>query len=66
MIPSASGLRYEISPGLKGWKWTVYGADGAARVRGEGPTRAVAAACVIRCISRAVTPADAVEALRAA
>ena len=65
MISSVNGLRYAIKPCRQGWSWTVFDADGSARVRGEGPTRAVAAACVIRCIARDAAPAPA-KVMRAA
>lgn len=59
MFPDSAGLRYVIAPCIKGWRWTVYAADGVAHVRGEATSRAIAAACVIRCIAGAVTPARA-------
>lgn len=66
MIPQTAGLSYAIAPTIKGWRWTVYRPDGAAQARGEAASRAIAAACVIRCISRAAAPAGASKALRAA
>lgn len=59
MIGQSSGLRYAIAPTIKGWRWSVSGDDGVARFRGEAASRAVAAACVIRCISRAAAPVSA-------
>jgi hypothetical protein len=66
MIGQSTGLRYAIAPTIKGWRWTVSGEDGVARYRGEAGSRAVAAACVIRCISRAAAPAGAARVLQAA
>jgi hypothetical protein len=66
MISSSSGLSYAIAPTIKGWRWTVFRADGRAQEKGEAASRAIAAACVIRCISRAAAPAAEARALRAA
>jgi hypothetical protein len=60
------GLNYAIAPSLRGWRWTVYAADGSPRARGEASSRALAAACVVRCISRAAAPADVTSVRRAA
>jgi hypothetical protein len=51
------GLRYAIKPSRQGWAWTAFEPGGAVAGRGEAASKAVAAACVIRCINRAVAPA---------
>lgn len=66
MSPQVPGLRYAIAPASKGWRWTVYDGEGVAHARGEADSRAVAAACVIRCISRAAQPVAASDLPQAA
>lgn len=66
MFSECEGLSYAIAPTVRGWRWTVYDAAGAPHARGEAFSRAVAAACVIRCISRAAAPAETTSVRRAA
>ena len=51
-----SGFGWTISQVGKTWNWAVTGpAAGAALVAGEAPSRAVAAAMVVRALVRGVT-----------
>lgn len=43
---------YQIKPCAAGWSWTAFDEAGSVQERGEAPTKAVAAACVIRAKAR--------------
>jgi hypothetical protein len=45
-----------------GWTWTTFDLAGEVVSRGHAPTKAVAAACVIRALARAALPAEAAQA----
>ena len=45
---------YRIRPCETGWLWIAFDAAGAVRERGRAPTKALAAACVIRAIARRI------------
>jgi hypothetical protein len=55
---------YHIRRGEGGWTWTTFDLAGRAEMRGHAPTKALAAACVIRALARASAPVA--EAPRAA
>lgn len=48
---------YRINKGEEGWAWTTFDLAGRVAVRGHAPTKAVAAACVIRALARSALPA---------
>ena len=43
---------YRIRKTSEGWVWSTLDAAGAVRVRGEAPSKAMAAALVIRALAR--------------
>ena len=45
------GFEFKIRPAGAGWSWATYDNSGEKLVGGETPTRAEAAACVIRSIA---------------
>lgn len=47
---------YRINKGEDGWTWTTFDLSGRVTVRGHAPTKAVAAACVIRALARSAVP----------
>jgi hypothetical protein len=53
---------YRICKGEGGWTWTTFDLAGQIVVTGHAPTKAVAAACVIRALARAALPKDAAQA----
>jgi len=62
---SHSGYRWTLRPQGDAWRWQVEGRDGAEPVEGGlAPTRAAAAALLIRAIARGVT-ADPSAGVRA-
>lgn len=48
---------YRISKDEAGWIWTTFDLAGRVAVRGHAPTKAVAAACVVRALARSAVPA---------
>lgn len=57
---------YKIRPCAAGWAWTAYDAGGGVHERGEAPTKAIAAAYVIRAIARQAVPAEGQAEAKAA
>lgn len=47
---------YRLSKTTDGWTWTTFDLAGQVAVRGHAPTKAVAAACIVRALARASTP----------
>lgn len=58
MARRAAEFGYTIEPCAAGWAWTAFDTRGAVQERGEAPTKAIAAACVIRVIARQAAPAE--------
>jgi hypothetical protein len=51
---------YRLSKTADGWTWTTFDLAGKVAMRGHAPSKAVAAACIIRALARASAPvADA-------
>jgi hypothetical protein len=48
-----TGYHYQIKPQDDGWSWATLDADGRIHAQGAAPTKAIAAAFVIRSIARA-------------
>jgi hypothetical protein len=48
----ADSFPYRIRPCERGWVWELRDPSGRRRAGGEAPDRAVAAACVIRALTR--------------
>lgn len=57
----SKGVRYDIRPTEAGWSWSTYDHEGGLVAAGQVKSRAVAAACVIRCIATAVQPVGALK-----
>ena len=58
-MPSEAEFGYRIEPCDEGWAWRAYDSSGEVQASGAAPTKAVAAACVIREIARsAIRPAS--------
>ncbi|WP_374468820.1 hypothetical protein [Phenylobacterium sp.] len=53
---------YRISKDEAGWTWTTFDLAGQILVEGRAPTKAVAAACVIRALARSAIPETAAQA----
>jgi hypothetical protein len=49
---------YRIRETSEGWSWTTFDTSGRVEARGRAPTKAVAAALVIRAIARSAAPAQ--------
>jgi hypothetical protein len=49
---------YQISKHGDGWRWVTFDLSGAVRQRGEAPTKAIAAACIVRALARVATEVD--------
>jgi hypothetical protein len=47
---------YRIRETGDGWSWTTFDRSGRVQDRGEAPSKAVAAALVIRALARAAAP----------
>lgn len=47
---------YRIRETGEGWDWTAFDRTGRVQARGLAPTKAVAAALVIRALARSATP----------
>jgi len=61
-----TGYRWTIRPADGRWAWSILGRDdGRVLVQGEAPSRAVAAAMVVRAIARGVVTGATVESLAA-
>lgn len=54
-----AGYGFRVSKTSAGWTWTAYDAHGRALETGAAPSRAAAAACVIRVIARSHEPDEA-------
>lgn len=65
MRTDAAGYGFRIIRTPAGWRWAAYDTDGRAIEAGAAPSRAAAAACVIRVIARSEAP-DAAPVQRAA
>lgn len=52
MTRGGAEFGYRIRPCAAGWSWTAFDAGGRVQERGEAPTKAIAAALVIRAIAR--------------
>lgn len=57
-MPLEAQFGYRIAPCDEGWAWKAYDRAGQVQASGAAPTKAIAAACVIREIARS---ADVVE-----
>ncbi len=57
-MPSEAEFGYRIEPCDEGWAWRAYDVSGEVQASGEAPTKAIAAACVIREIARSAEPAE--------
>ncbi|HEY8614670.1 hypothetical protein [Phenylobacterium sp.] len=53
---------YRICREEGGWTWTTFDLAGEVLLKGHAPTKAVAAACVIRALARSVLPSEAAQA----
>ena len=53
MVVSKAGMGFSIRPRRGGWSWAAIDPEGRVRDQGDAPTRALAAAFVIRAIARA-------------
>lgn len=56
-----SSFGYRFTKVSDGWTWTTFGLSGEVVMRGHAPTKAVAAACVVRALARASCPTPAVS-----
>lgn len=54
-MSNSVGYSFSIRPEAQGWSWVAIDSRGAIRARGTAPSRAVAAAYVIRTIARDVS-----------
>ena len=50
------GFRFQIKLAGEGWSWAAIGPAGEVCARGAAPTKAIAAAFVIRTIARSMHP----------
>jgi hypothetical protein len=57
-MASEAEFGYRIEPCDEGWAWRAYDADGEIQASGAAPTKAIAAACVIREIARTAPTGD--------
>jgi hypothetical protein len=46
---------FKIEPVSEGWRWVTFAKDGDVALSGVAPTKAVAAACIIRALTRDCT-----------
>jgi hypothetical protein len=53
---NAIGFRFQIKPTEGGWSWAAIDGSGQVRAEGQAPTKAIAAAFVIRTIALASAP----------
>jgi hypothetical protein len=53
------GYGFKVLETAAGWSWTAYDREGRPVEQGAAPSRAAAAACIIRVIARAAEPQDA-------
>jgi len=56
-----AGFGYRIEREPTGWRWVAFGLEGAILAQGDAPSRAAAAACVIRVLAGAHTAAPAAQ-----
>lgn len=61
MARGGAEFGYRIRPCAAGWSWTAFDAGGGVQERGEAPTKAMAAACVIRAIARQTVLSESAE-----
>jgi hypothetical protein len=47
---------YRIRETAEGWTWSTLDQSGRVQARGRAPSKAVAAACVIRALARSALP----------
>lgn len=52
MFRNDAAFGYRIRPSAGGWAWTTFDLSGGVTERGHAPSKAVAAACVIRALAR--------------
>lgn len=62
MTSTAAGYHFRIRPDADGWSWQTMDTAGAIKAGGQAPTKAIAAALVIRTIARAMTAEAAPKA----
>lgn len=55
---AASRFGYRVQKVANGWRWTAFDPCGRVRARGEAPTRAAAAAFVIRALAEGALGLD--------
>lgn len=53
---SSEGRKFLLTPGPAGWAWAVTTMDGEVEERGACPTKAAAAACIVRATVRRLAP----------
>lgn len=53
---------YRFNKVSDGWTWTTYALGGEVTMRGHAPTKAVAAACVIRSLASRSRPVQTLPA----
>ena len=59
MSSDNGGFRFQIKPAGSGWSWAAFDSAGEVCARGAAPTKAIAAAFVIRTIARSLAPDQA-------
>jgi hypothetical protein len=52
---------YRVRETDSGWSWVTYDDAGQVQAMGEAPSKAIAAACVIRALARAAAPGAAIK-----
>ena len=60
-----AGYKWSIQARGAEWVWTIRSGEGAPVDCGAAPTRAQAAACVVRALVRGMTPVEAPRTLAA-
>ena len=61
-MPRSEAFRFRIRPDGDAWLWATVDLQGRVRRQGSAPTRAIAAALVIRAIAGDALPPDVAEA----
>ena len=56
---SPDRFNYRIQPTPQGWAWSTLDLKGRTVEHGLAPSKAVAAACVVRAIARVIAPSAA-------
>lgn len=49
---NCAAFGYQVRPTGEGWAWVTFDLTGREQERGHAPSKAVAAACVIRALAR--------------